>query len=82
MDKRKASDIIKQRNNALVNGALISIGSLAVMDNIISHWIFKWHRILPDRVLSGFIEVAIFILGIVMLAIGIYREVKVRKHMV
>lgn len=52
------------------------------MDNIISHWIFKWHRILPDHDLSGFIEVALFVLGIVMLAAGIYREVKDRKHMV
>jgi len=52
-----------------------------LMDNIISHWIFKWHRVLPDHDLSNFVEAEIFVLGIIMLAVGVYREVKERKHM-
>lgn len=78
MDKKKRSDIKKYRSSALINGALISLGAVSILDNIISHWLLKWHRVLPDHKLSGFVEVAIFVLGIVMLSAGIYREVKGR----
>ena len=69
----------KARNHVLLNGMLISIGLIAILDNIISHWIFKWHRILPDETLSKYLEIALFIAGIVMLGLGIYKEIKGRK---
>jgi len=69
----------KTRNHILLNGMLISVGLIAVLDNVISHWLFKWHRILPDETLSKYLETALFITGIVMLVSGIYREVKDRK---
>lgn len=69
----------KDRNHVLLNGMLISVGLLAILDNIISHWLFKWHRILPDETLSKYLEIALFIAGIILLVIGIYREVKGRK---
>lgn len=68
------------RNRILINGCLISLGSVAVLDNIISHWLFKWHRILPDETLSQYLEIAIFILGCVFLGIGLYREIKDRRN--
>jgi len=69
----------KERNHVLFNGILISVGLLAVLDNIFSHWIFKWHRILPDETLSEYLEIGLFSLGIIMLMTGIYREIKGRK---
>jgi uncharacterized membrane protein len=69
----------KARNHILLNGMLISVGLIAILDNVISHWIFKWHRILPDETLSKYLEITIFIAGIILLVIGIYREVKERK---
>lgn len=69
----------KERNHVLLNGMLISVGLIAVLDNIISHWIFKWHRISPDETLSKYLEIALFVVGIILLVTGIYREVKARK---
>ena len=69
----------KERNHVLLNGMLISVGLIAVLDNIISHWIFKWHRILPDETLSEYLEIALFIIGMLMFGLGIYREAKGRK---
>lgn len=68
-----------ERNRILINGSLISLGLVAILDNVFSHWIFKWHRILPDETLSGYLEVALFILGLILFGIGLYREIKDRR---
>lgn len=70
----------KERNRAFINGSLISLGAVAILDNIISHWIFKWHRILPDETLSEYLEVALFISGLIFLGIGLYRKIKDRRN--
>jgi len=69
-----------ERNRILINGSLISLGLVAILDNVFSHWIFKWHRILPDETLSEYLEVALFILGLILFGIGLYREIKDRRH--
>ena len=68
-----------ERNRILINGSLISLGLIFVLDNIFSHWLFKWHRILPDETLSRYLEVTLFIIGLILLAIGVFREIKDRK---
>lgn len=68
-----------ERNRILINGSLISLGLVAILDNVFSHWIFKWHRILPDETLSEYLEVALFILGLILFGIGLYREIKDRR---
>lgn len=68
-----------ERNRILINGSLISFGLVAILDNVFSHWIFKWHRILPDETLSEYLEVALFILGLILFGIGLYREIKDRR---
>jgi uncharacterized membrane protein len=68
-----------KRNRILINGSLISLGLIAVLDNIFSHWLFRWHRILPNETLSEYLEIALFILGLILLGIGIYREIKDRR---
>lgn len=68
-----------ERNRILINGSLISLGLVAILDNIFSHWLFKWHRILPDETLSEYLEITLFILGLVLLGIGLFREIKDRR---
>ena len=68
-----------KRNRVLINGSLISLGFVAILDNIFSHWIFKWHRILPDEKLSEYLEIALFILGLILLGTGVFREIKDRR---
>ena len=68
-----------ERNRVLINGNLISLGLVAILDNVFSHWLFKWHRILPDETLSEYLEVALFILGLILFGIGLYREIKDRR---
>ncbi|HBY19662.1 MAG: hypothetical protein A2Y24_03305 [Clostridiales bacterium GWE2_32_10] len=75
----EGSMINRERNRILINGSLISLGSAAILDNIFSHWLFKWHRIVPDETLSGYLEIILFILGLVLLGIGVFREIKDRK---
>jgi hypothetical protein len=31
--------------DAMVNGALITLGSLGTADNIVIHWVLGWHRL-------------------------------------
>ncbi|WP_223067725.1 hypothetical protein [Paenibacillus caui] len=69
----------KERNRILLNGMFISIGLLAVLDNVFSHWLFKWHRILPNETLSEYLEAALFILGLVLLGTGLLREIRNRR---
>ena len=69
----------KERNRALINGILMATGSIAILDNVFSHWIFKLHSVLPDETLSQYIEAALFVLGLILFGIGLYREIKDRK---
>ena len=68
----------RERNRILINGSLISLGLVAILDNIFSHWLFKWHKILPDETLSEYLEVVLFILGLILFCVGVYREIKDR----
>lgn len=70
----------KERNLILLNGALISLGTVAILDNVFSHWLFKWHQILPDRERSLFLEAGLFAAGVIMLILGLYREIKARQN--
>lgn len=69
----------KERNSILLNGALISVGLVAVLDMLIPHWLFKWHRLVPNHTISTVLEVALFIFGLISLGVGIYREIKARR---
>jgi hypothetical protein len=59
-----------------VNGALIAMGALAVVDNVIVHWILGWHRLIDDWSHEANLaaESAMILLGAVMLAIGVRGE--------
>ena len=36
-----------ERNGALVNGALIALGTLSIVDNVVAHWPLGLHRAPP-----------------------------------
>jgi uncharacterized membrane protein len=68
-----------ERNRVLINGILMATGSIAILDNVLSHWIFKLHSVLPDETLSHYVEIALFVLGLILFGIGLFREIKDRK---
>ena len=54
-----------------VTGVLITLGILAITDNIIVHWMLKWHRVLDNNPeLSTIIEIMLVVLGIVLVIFG------------
>lgn len=67
------------RTGALVNGGLIGIGALAIVDNVVAHWIFGLHRAIPGP-WSGPVEVALVLLGAGMLTVGGWRERRAGHH--
>lgn len=69
----------KARNRVLINGILITAGLIAILDNIFAHWIFKLHSVLPDETLSQYVEAALFVFGLILFGIGLFREVKDRS---
>ena len=65
------------RTDALVNGALISIGALAIVDNIVAHWILGLHRAVPGPWAMP-VEIGLVLLGVGMLAVGLWHERRAR----
>ncbi|GIW07517.1 MAG: hypothetical protein KatS3mg060_2322 [Dehalococcoidia bacterium] len=66
------------RNGALVNGALIALGALAIMDNVVAHWLLGLHRAVPGP-WAGPVEIGLVILGTGLLALGLWQERRMRK---
>lgn len=56
----------KERDDALLNGALIALGALATIDNIVGHGMLELDRVIP-REQAFNVEVALVAFGIVML---------------
>jgi uncharacterized membrane protein len=67
------------RNEPLVNGALIALGALAIVDNVVAHWLLGLHRAIPGPG-AVYVEVGLVILGAVLLAFGLWREVRARRR--
>jgi uncharacterized membrane protein len=67
------------RAGALVNGALIGIGALAIVDNIVAHWILGLHRAVPGPWATP-VEIGVVLLGVGMLAAGLWHERRARRR--
>jgi uncharacterized membrane protein len=66
------------RNEPLINGALIALGAIAVIDNTIGHWVLELHRIYPGEYAFE-VELAFVVLGVVLFTVGLWREVRARR---
>lgn len=67
------------RTQALVNGALIAGGMIAIVDNIVSHWLLGLHRAVPGSA-AGPVEVLLVVFGVILVAVGVRREVGARRR--
>ena len=68
------------RNDAMVNGALIALGALGIIDNVVVHWILGWHRAIEDHPHTLEIEIGIVAASAAMLTAGILRERRARAE--
>jgi uncharacterized membrane protein len=69
----------KQRNGVLINGALMVLGALAIIDNIVVHWVLELHRVYEGE-WTFQMEFVLVALGAVLLVIGLWREVRARRR--
>lgn len=63
----------RDRTSALLNGALIALGALGVLDNVVAHWWLGLHRAIPGPNALA-VEVALIIASVVMFGFGVWRE--------
>jgi len=69
---------VKERNDALVNGALIAIGALGILDNLVVHWLLGHHRAVPGpHALAA--EIALVAASAGLLVLGVWRERHARR---
>lgn len=69
---------VNTRNSAMVNGALIALGTLGIIDNVLFHWILQLHRALPGP--SAFpVELVLVLVSFGLLVLGVWREIRVRR---
>jgi hypothetical protein len=74
-------DLVIGRNDAMLNGALIVVGALGVLDNVVVHWILGWHRIIDDHPHALELEIAAVAVSAALLGAGILRERNARRRM-
>lgn len=69
---------MRERNDAMINGALIALGALGIIDNVVFHWTLELHRAIPGpHALT--VEVVLVILSAGLLVVGIWREGRARR---
>lgn len=66
------------RDDAMVNAALIALGALAVVDNVVFHWALQFHRFKDGWAGSIYVEVTLVLAGAAMVLVGALRERRAR----
>lgn len=74
----RMNDLHTVRRQALLNGGMVALGAVAVIDNVVSHWWLGLHRAVPSDAATA-VEVFLVILGVALVAIGLRREVNQRR---
>lgn len=75
------SDPIRaRRNDAMLNGGLIALGALGIIDNVAVHWILGWHRAIEGHPHNLQIEIGIVAASAAMLTAGVWRERRARAE--
>lgn len=70
---------MSERNGAMVNGALIALGAVAILDNVVTHWLLGLHRAVPGGA-ATVVEIGLVVVGIVLVLIGVTRERHARRR--
>jgi uncharacterized membrane protein len=70
--------MMQTRNDAIVNGALMAVGALAVLDNIVVHWGLELHRAIPGPHALK-VEWMLLALGVLLFVVGLRRELRARR---
>jgi uncharacterized membrane protein len=75
MAERSDSGGRKGAADGLLSGALIALGTLAVIDNVVFHWWLGFHRFNEawSHETNLAVEVALVAVGVVMVGIGVRR---------
>lgn len=68
--------MVRSDADGLVNGALIALGALAVVDNVVFHWLLGWHRLNEawSSEANFLAEAGVVVVGVLMLVVGVMRE--------
>jgi hypothetical protein len=62
----------------MINGALIALGALGIVDNIVFHWLLQFHRAVPGpHALT--VEVVLVMIGAGLIVLGLWREARARR---
>ncbi|MCE7981793.1 MAG: DUF2243 domain-containing protein [Caldilinea sp. CFX5] len=69
----------ENRTDALVNGALIALGVLGIVDNVVAHWLLGLHRAAPGPNATP-VEVILVVLSAGLLILGVWREAQARRR--
>jgi hypothetical protein len=67
-----------ERSDALLNGALIALGALAILDNVVVHWLLGLHRAVPGPNALA-VEWFLIAVGAVVFGVGVWRERRARR---
>jgi len=70
---------VRERTGALLNGALIALGAMGVLDNVVVHWWLGLHRAIPGPHAFA-VEVALIIASGTIVGLGVWRERLARKR--
>lgn len=77
---RQGATGMNERNGAMVNGALIALGAVAILDNVVAHWLLGLHRAVPDDGTATVVEIGVVVVGVVLLLVGVARERRARRR--
>ena len=66
------------RSDAMINGALIAVGTLGILDNVVIHWLLKLHRAISGEHALA-VELALVVISVALLLTGIWRERRARQ---
>lgn len=63
----------RREANVLVDGALLTGGALAVVDDALVHWVLGWHRLVQGWSGTLYAEAALSLAGAGMLGVAVTR---------
>ena len=54
-----------------LSAVLVAVGALAVVDNVVFHWLLGWHQLIEGWPYNAYAEAALVLLGVTMFMTGV-----------